>query len=161
MKDQSKGRGYACIGLDHPKCDKNIGCALRACGVYGASLMAVSGKRYSGSSTDTMKAFKHIPLLQVTDLKSVLPKNCIPVAVDIVDRARPLFNYIHPERAFYIFGAEDRTLNEEILSWCRDVVYIPTDRCMNLAATVNVILYDRMLKSKKNTHNSSNPLRRL
>lgn len=45
-----------------------------------------------------------------------------------------------------IFGPEDGTLGERVLSWCRDVVYVPTDRCMNLAATVNVILYDRAAK---------------
>ena len=139
-------RGYACIGLDQAKDDKNIGCALRACGVYGASLMAVSGKRYKGSSTDTMKAYRHVPFLQVNNLKDALPHNCIAVAVDIIKGARPLFNYVHPERAFYIFGGEDRTLGEDVLNWCRDVIYVPTDRCMNLAATVNVVLYDRLSK---------------
>ena len=34
-----------------------------------------------------------------------------------------------------------------MLSWCRDVVYIPTNGCMNLAACVNVVLYDRLSKS--------------
>lgn len=28
----------------------------------------------------------------------------------------------------------------------RDVVYVPTNGCMNLAATVNVVLYDRAAK---------------
>ena len=34
----------------------------------------------------------------------------------------------------------------EVLAWCRDVVYVPTRYCMNLAATVNVVLYDRASK---------------
>lgn len=33
-----------------------------------------------------------------------------------------------------------------MVSWCRDVVYVPSRFCMNLAATANVILYDRMAK---------------
>ena len=37
----------------------------------------------------------------------------------------------------------------KITDWCRDVVYIPTDKCMNLAATVNVVLYDRLAKYDK------------
>ena len=69
-----------------------------------------------------------------------------PVAVDILTNAIPLPGYTHPERAFYIFGAEDSTLGYSITSWCRDIIYIPTNRCMNLAATVNVVLYDRMAK---------------
>ena len=44
------------------------------------------------------------------------------------------------------FGPEDGTLGPEILAWCRDVVYVPTRYCMNLAATVNVVLYDRAAK---------------
>jgi tRNA(Leu) C34 or U34 (ribose-2'-O)-methylase TrmL len=31
------------------------------------------------------------------------------------------------------------------------VVYIPTVGCMNLAATVNVVLYDRMAKAHTKT----------
>ena len=61
---------------------------------------------------------------------------------------KKLNNYKHPERAFYIFGAEDQTLGKRIVSFCRDIVYIPTKTCMNLAATVNVVLYDRMVKGE-------------
>ena len=34
------------------------------------------------------------------------------------------------------------------------VVYVPTIGCMNLAATVNVVLYDRLAKSFQNIDNS-------
>lgn len=50
------------------------------------------------------------------------------------------------DRALYIFGPEDGSLDKEIRDWCEDVVYIPTTGCMNLAATVNVVLYDRLAK---------------
>jgi len=139
-------KGYACIGLNSPKFNSNIGSALRAVGVYGAKMIAISGKRYQKIGTDTMKQYRHCPLLQVNDLKTVIPYDCVPVAVDIIDGAIPLPEYNHPERAFYIFGPEDSTLGEKTLSFCRDVIYIPTARCMNLAATVNVVLYDRMSK---------------
>ena len=75
-----------------------------------------------------------------------IPYDCIPVAVDLIDGAQSLPAYIHPQRAFYIFGAEDATLGARILSWCRDIIYIPTKGCLNLAACVNVVLYDRMIK---------------
>jgi tRNA(Leu) C34 or U34 (ribose-2'-O)-methylase TrmL len=142
-------RGYSCIGLDNAKYSLNIGSALRAAGVYGAGFVAVSGKRYSGAKTDTMKAHKHMPLIETDDLYKLVPYSCVPVAVEILDGAIPLPKYTHPERAFYIFGAEDQTLGERVLSWCRDKVYIPTNGCMNLAATVNVVLYDRLLKASK------------
>lgn len=142
-------RGYAAVGLHNPKNGLNIGSALRACGVYGAAMLAIDGERqkYVRVPTDTMKAYRKLPFLKVSDLREVIPHDCVPVAVDIVEGAQDLRGYKHPERAFYIFGAEDATLGEKTLSWCRDVVYIPTQGCMNLAATVNVILYDRFLKS--------------
>jgi tRNA(Leu) C34 or U34 (ribose-2'-O)-methylase TrmL len=139
-------KGYAAIGLDNPKDNKNVGSALRACGVYGAKMLATSGSRYKKVGTDTMKQWRHMPFVQCDNLHDVVPYDCIPVAVDILEGAIPLQEYEHPERAFYIFGAEDNTLGHRITSWCRDVVYVPTNYCMNLAATVNVILYDRMAK---------------
>ena len=139
-------RGYYSVGLDNPKTDANIGSALRACGVFGAAMMAVSGKRYNRSPTDTMKMYRHIPLMQAEDLRNVIPYDCVPVAVDMIDGAISLPEYKHPKRAFYIFGAEDATLGNCITSWCRDVVVIPSNRCLNLAAAVNVVLYDRAAK---------------
>lgn len=142
-----KPKGFCGIGLDNPKSILNVGSAMRACQVYGAQFLAISGTRYKRAPpTDTMKYFRHFPVFQVPDLREMVPQGCVPVAVDIIDGARPLPGYTHPKRAFYIFGAEDATLDERTLEWCKDIVYIPTDRCMNLAATVNVVLYDRLSK---------------
>lgn len=142
-------RGYAVIGLHNTKYAVNVGGVLRAVGNFDASMVAVTGKRYKHSATDIMKSYRHIPVLQVEDLHSVIPFDCVPVAVDLIKGAQSLTNYVHPERAFYIFGAEDATLGHVITDWCRDIIYIPTRRCMNLATTVAVVLYDRMLKKCK------------
>jgi tRNA(Leu) C34 or U34 (ribose-2'-O)-methylase TrmL len=139
-------RGFSAIGLHMPKTPVNVGSVLRAAGCYGASMVATTGQRYTRAPTDTMKAYRHLPLLQCDSLRDVVPFDCVPVAVDLISGARPLQGYTHPERAFYIFGPEDGTLGKGVLEWCRDVIYIPTDGCMNLAATVNVVLYDRMVK---------------
>jgi tRNA(Leu) C34 or U34 (ribose-2'-O)-methylase TrmL len=146
IPDPIKASGYACIGLDNPKTDINVGSVLRAAGVFGCGMVAISGRRYSVASTDTMQTHRYVPLLQVGDLHDVIPYSCVPVAVELVPDAQPLTQYTHPERAFYVFGAEDATLGNRVLSWCRDVVYIPANGCLNLAACVNVVLYDRMAK---------------
>lgn len=156
-------RGYCGIGLDNPKSGVNVGGALRACGIYGASFITSSGNRWkegdggeNGSfrKTDTMKAYRHTPYFHgVADVMAMVPFDCVPVAVDIIQGARPLQDYTHPERAFYIFGAEDATLGARITDKCRDIIYIPTDGCMNLAATVNVVLYDRLAKQLRRTKN--------
>lgn len=139
-------RGYAAIGLDNPKTPANVGGVLRAVGCYGAAMVFMTGQRFSKSPTDVKKQWRHSPVIETEDLRLVIPYDCVPVAVDLIEGAKSLVNYKHPERAFYIFGAEDATLGDRVLSWCRDVVYVPTTSCMNLAATVNVVLYDRLSK---------------
>jgi tRNA(Leu) C34 or U34 (ribose-2'-O)-methylase TrmL len=142
-------RGYSAIGLHNPKTPANVGSALRAAGCYGAAMLAMSGDRFRRASTDTASAWRHLPLIQTADLRNVIPFDCVPVAVDLVPGARSLTGYTHPDRAFYVFGPEDGTLGPEILKWCRDVIYVPTEGCMNLAACVNVVLYDRMAKERR------------
>lgn len=141
---------FSCIGLYEPKFDSNVGGVLRAAHVYGSSLVVVSGKRFKNEATDTTKAYRHVPLItKAQDLFDHLPSGCVPVAIEIIDGAVSLPNFIHPKNAFYIFGGEDRTLPQEIFDRCKHVVSIPTKFCMNLASTVNVVLYDRMAKSQK------------
>jgi len=140
--------GFSCIGLDNPKSDINIGSALRAAGAFGCDMVAVSGRRYKHALTDTYRYYKSIPLLQVDDLHDVIPFDCVPVAVELLDRSKSLIEYKHPDRAFYVFGAEDATLGKRVLSWCRDVIYVPTKGCLNLASCVHVVLYDRICKTR-------------
>jgi tRNA(Leu) C34 or U34 (ribose-2'-O)-methylase TrmL len=140
-------RGYCGVGLYSPKNPINIGGASRAAACYGASFVAIQSPRVSMKSIqDTTKYWRHSPVLRVDNLKDILPYGCIPIAVDIIEGARNLVDFTHPERALYIFGPEDGTLGEDITSWCDHVIKIPTQFCMNLAATVNVVLYDRLAK---------------
>lgn len=146
VKPQEEVRGFASIGLHLPKNRFNVGGVMRAAGCYGASLVAVSGDRYRRTHTDTQAVYRHLPVVNCDSLESIRPVGAVAVAVDLVPRATPLPSYVHPESAFYIFGPEDGTLGPEILKWCRDRIYVPTRQCMNLACTVNVVLYDRLLK---------------
>jgi len=142
-------RGFSIIALDNPKSPLNVGSAMRAAQCYSASLILIGGprmQRIGKIATDTMKAYRHIPVMMVDDVLDHIPHDCVPVAVDLVDGAKDLRQYCHPERAFYVFGAEDATLGKRVLDRCRDRVMVPTFGCMNLAASVNVILYDRMAK---------------
>jgi len=122
---------------------------MRAAGCFGVTSVFYTGNRYTKNAkfvTDPQKNYRHIPIIKVDDLHSMIPFDCVPVAVDLIDGAESLVTYKHPERAFYIFGAEDNTLGKRITDFCRDIIYIPTNNCLNLAAAVNVILYDRMVK---------------
>ncbi len=120
-----KQRGYFAVGLDNPKMMKNIAGVLRACGCYEAAMLAVSGARYRRHRCDTIRHWKHMPMIEVDDLRTLVPYDCTPVAVDLVPGAVSLVDFKHPKRAFYIFGAEDGTLDERVLSWCPERVMVP------------------------------------
>ncbi len=150
MGKRTQQRGYAAVGLYHPKNAINVGAVLRACGCYGAAFLATTGQRYRKAPTDTMCAVKRLPLLQVDDLRDVIPYDCVPIAVELSKDARPIHELRHPERAFYVFGPEDGSLGSAVLDWCPGrPVYIPTNGCMNLAATVNVVMYDRWRQRRR------------
>lgn len=143
-------RGYACVALDNPKSAANVGAVCRAAHIYKCALIAISGQRFKRlqrNSTNTTKAERHMPILECTDVFDVLPFDCVPIAVDLLPDAVPLPTFKHPERAFYIFGAEDATLGQSIISRCKYIIMVPTWHCMNLSAAVNVVLYDRLAKS--------------
>ena len=145
-------RGYAAIGLHNCKNKINLGSVLRASKCYNANFVAIAGNRIPKKywvATDTEKAYLDLPLMWIDNLKDIIHYDCVPVAVELLPNAKSLVDYKHPERAFYIFGGEDQTLGERVTEWCRDVIYIPTNSCMNLAATVNVVLYDRLAKFNK------------
>lgn len=139
-------RGFAGIGLVQPKNHSNVGSALRAAGCFGAAMVVVSGRRYHRACTDTMHAYRHLPLLHIDDMLDAIPFDCVPVAIERRADARALPDYTHPERAFYIFGPEDGEVPAAIRKRCRDTVYIPSGS-LNLAAAVNVVLYDRAAKA--------------
>lgn len=146
-------RGFAAIGLVRPKDKANLGSVLRAAACYGASMVAFQAPRYGhgdirGAATDTTKAWRHIPTIKGEDILDLMPVGAIPVAVDLVPGAVSLTDFDHPESAFYIFGPEDGTLGASITDRCKHKVMVPTRYCMNLAATVNVVLYDRLAKSQ-------------
>jgi hypothetical protein len=59
------------------------------------------------------------------------------------DSAETLGEFVHPPRALYVFGPEDGSLDRGLLAACHRFVQIPSRSCLNLAAAVNVVLYDR------------------
>ncbi|MEX1018060.1 MAG: RNA methyltransferase [Litorilinea sp.] len=142
----AKDGGYAAIGLQNPRDRRKIASLLRAAFCFGAALVAVSGKRYKVQRTDTASAHVHLPLLEVATLQQAIPYDCVPVAIERRADAIALPTYVHPLNAFYVFGPEDGDLGKAVTSWCRDVVYIPTAHSLNLAAAVNIVLYDRAAK---------------
>ena len=67
---------YSCIGLFNPKSPENVGSIMRAAGCYGVSSVFYTGTRYDRAKdfiTDTKKVHQDIPLINIDDLRKILP----------------------------------------------------------------------------------------
>lgn len=138
------------LGLVNPKNPVNVASILRSAGCYGVQSVFYTGVRYRFAkefNADTKAFHKKIPTVGVDSLQQMIPQGATVVAVELSEGAIPLPEYEHPDNAFYILGPEDGSIGEDILKWCDHVVYVPTYSCMNVAATANVLLYDRLAKS--------------
>ncbi|MCL1050776.1 RNA methyltransferase [Shewanella abyssi] len=146
---------YSAIGLVNPKSPTNVGGVMRAAGCYEADDVFYTGRRYplaasNGNSqynTDTQAASETIALTGVESLIDSVEVDVSIVCVDLVEGAIPLPDFQHPQKVLYIFGPEDGTISQQVINRADAVVYVPTVGCMNLAASVNVLLYDRLAKS--------------
>lgn len=138
------------IGLIRPKSPTNVGAVIRAAGCFRADAVYYTGDRYDRAirfNTDTRNKVFSIPLKGVDSLLDSAPSNASIVCIELVEGATPLPEFQHPDNPFYIFGSEDGSIPQEIIDKADSVVYIPTIGCLNLAATVNVVLYDRIAKA--------------
>lgn len=142
-------QGFSAIGLFNPKFNSNVGATLRAATAFNCKMVAIEGMRYNHSSVDTSKAYRHIPVLSNIDLLKAKPTRTKLVVVEYLNTAKSLLSYTHPKSAYYVFGPEDGSVPSSILDNADDVIYIPTTICLNLACTVNIVLYDRQLKLTK------------
>lgn len=152
---------HVTVGLTNPKSPSNVGAVMRAAGCYSVEQVLYTGQRYANAAkyngnkhnTDTKNARDKIPLIAIDDFENVrkqlenMPQTTKVICVDLVEGATPLPHFEHPDQALYIFGPEDGTISQAMIDSADDVVYVPTVGCMNLAASVNVLLYDRLAKS--------------
>lgn len=151
------------IGLTNPKSPSNVGAVMRAAGCYQVNQVFYTGRRYAIAAeynkdslrTDTQNIHHQIPLgpidnfIAIKELVENISSQTKIICVDLVEGATPLPFFKHPDEAIYIFGPEDGTIKQDVINIADEVVYVPTIGCMNLAASVNVLLYDRLAKSLK------------
>lgn len=139
-------RGFFGAVVYHPKTETNVGSLHRSARLMGAAFLGQIGPRYKRQSSDTLACYRHMPLyeyLTFEDFYDHLPFDCVLVGVEMDERAKPLVGYRHPQRAVYLFGAEDSGLPEWVLVRCHELVQLGTGS-LNLACAGSIILYDRM-----------------
>ncbi|MCP3849809.1 MAG: RNA methyltransferase [Gammaproteobacteria bacterium] len=142
-----------CVGLSNPKSPDNVNSVRRAAGNFQVNSIFYTGTRYpravrlNPATTDRSRDIsRDIPVTEVANLLDIAD-NLKVICIEFAEDAIALPDFQHPDNALYVFGPEDGTLTQEIIDKADAVVYVPTQGCMNLAATVNVVLYDRLSKS--------------
>lgn len=145
------------IGLSNPKSPDNVNSVRRAAGNYRIDSIFYTGSRYPralklnpGVPNINRDVSLNVPVYGVDDLIAQTTENMQIVCVEFAQGAISLPEFKHPDNVMYIFGPEDGTISQTIIDSADSVVYIPTVGCMNLAASVNVVLYDRLSKSSIN-----------
>lgn len=142
-------RGYCGIGIVGSKTSINVGTLWRSAFILGAQFMFTAGKRFPQQASDICKSWKNIPYFEypsIDELFKNIPKDCIPVAVEMDVKGKNIFNYIHPERAIYMLGSEDTGLPQRVIESCRDIIQIPGHISLNVATAGSIVLYDRLSK---------------
>jgi tRNA(Leu) C34 or U34 (ribose-2'-O)-methylase TrmL len=137
------------IALCNPKSPTNLGAILRSAGCFGIENVYYSGTRIELAQkfhTDTHNAKDKIQLEKVDDLSSIAGQGLPLICIELTENAQPITEFAHPEHAIYLFGPEDGSIPQTLINQADSVLYIPTYECLNLAATVNITLYDRMQK---------------
>lgn len=156
MADDLNVTPFTGIGLQNPKSPTNVGAVMRAAGCFGVDSVIYTGERYARAkkfNTDTKDTASRIPLLGVDSLLDNTPADVSVVCVELVEGASSLVHFIHPPRALYLFGPEDGSLDQSLVDHADAVIFVPTVGCLNLAASINVVLYDRCSK----VDNDDNP----
>jgi tRNA(Leu) C34 or U34 (ribose-2'-O)-methylase TrmL len=140
--------------LENPKYPHNVGGAVRAASCYGISTVAWSGDRvpaeagpgYRLPREERMRGYKDVDQFQVWGNPNLQQYNIPIICVELVHGAIPLPYFEHPKEAVYVFGPEDGSVSKGLRSACHSFVFLPTRHCMNLAAAIYTVLYDRDIK---------------
>lgn len=139
--------GYFQIGIYQSKTPENICTLWRSAYQLGASGIFTIGRRYDQQASDTVKAFRHIPLINYTDFNHFL--SCRPVGsllVGVEMGGVALSQYKHPKTAIYLLGAEDRGLPDQVRTQCQAIVSLEAVNMLsyNVVVAGSLVMYSRV-----------------
>lgn len=142
-------RGFFEIGIYRGKTPANVGTLWRSAYQMGAHGLFTVGRRYPNQASDTVQAWRHVPMREFADIEALiagLPCSTPLVAVEM--GGRPLAGFTHPERAVYLLGAEDHGIPASVLARCHHVISLPSVRVAsyNVAVAGSLVMADRLNK---------------
>eukprot|EP00322_Chrysochromulina_rotalis_P003161 CAMPEP_0115853686 /NCGR_PEP_ID=MMETSP0287-20121206/13633_1 /TAXON_ID=412157 /ORGANISM="Chrysochromulina rotalis, Strain UIO044" /LENGTH=285 /DNA_ID=CAMNT_0003307773 /DNA_START=67 /DNA_END=924 /DNA_ORIENTATION=- len=152
QSEMAQEDGFFSVGVVGLKNEHNLGTLWRSAYQSGAATLFVVGARYQPQTSDTVKAWRNVPLVSHPDwnhFAASSPYGAVLVAVEM--GGEPLEHFEHPERALYILGSEDSGLPESVIRACHRTVSLPSQRCesFNVAVAGSVVMYDRLAKERR------------
>lgn len=142
-------RGFFAVGVQGCKTEVNVGTLWRTAAILGASFVFTVGRRYKNQPSDTVKAWRHIPLFDFVDLDDLhdhLPYSTKLIGVELDERATSLQQFHHPDRACYLLGAEDHGLSRKTLTRCVEIVQLQGQHSLNVAVAGSIVIHDRVTR---------------
>lgn len=143
---------YVGVTLYQPIYPTNIGSVARLCTNYNISFLNLINAKFIPNATNVFQTQNHIPIRESLDELSIfenIPVNLRNVAVELCPEAKPIEKFIFPRCANLIFGPENGSLPQSIMTRCDHVIKMPTHDCLNLAHAVHACLLYRQFQ--KNT----------
>jgi tRNA G18 (ribose-2'-O)-methylase SpoU len=143
-------RGFFEIGIYHTKTEMNVGTLWRSAYQLGASGIFTIGRRYKAQSSDTVKAWRQIPLRNYedyADFNNHRPMDATLIGIEMGGHG--LANFIHPKNCIYLLGAEDNGLPQEIIDKCNMIVSIEAinQQSYNVAVAGSIVMYHRTIQN--------------
>jgi tRNA(Leu) C34 or U34 (ribose-2'-O)-methylase TrmL len=151
--------------LCDPKTPENVGGAIRAAHCFGADHVVWTGgrvlERPMSTATPIPKRAWRMNARERAEewspqfrRSAATPAQLVAgwrpfmqtVCVELAPGAVPLSELDHADDVVYVFGPEGGSVPRVAQQACHHTVAIPTVDCLNLAAAVNVVLYDRCLR---------------
>lgn len=148
MNTAQKPRGFFGIAVYHPKNTANVGTLWRTADIMGADFFATIGRRYQRQASDTRKSWRHVPLFEFGDFDAFfesLPREAKLIGVEMAAGSKLLDNFIHPERAVYLLGAEDHGLPPAIIKRCHEIVQLRGEMSLNVGVAGSLVAYHRTM----------------
>lgn len=167
------------VVLINPKTPYNVGSAIRACSIYGVPVLRWTGRRITTAEArrkagsglkrnrprlpreERLKDYTNVSWTEASDevITQLAERyEMTPICVELVPGAESLDMFEHPARPLYVFGPEDGHVPAGVRAVCHRFVRIPTltRTPLNLAAAVNVVLYDRLAKELRDSQDPEN-----